>query len=113
MARNLQLALQLLARDTGSKVLKQALQGISRDTKAAQKPMMSWRNPASRTQPQRFAPPVLFRTNTVAPVRRDLPLVFVQSERFSAKYSRLWPPITAYLVPVHCPLMSRQEPSLP
>lgn len=37
MARNLQLALQLLARDTGSKVLKQALQGISRDTKAAQK----------------------------------------------------------------------------
>ncbi len=59
MARNLQLALQLLARDTGSKVLKQALQGISRDTKAAQKPMMSWRNPASRTQPQRFALPVL------------------------------------------------------
>lgn len=37
MARNLQLALQLLARDTGSKVLKQALQSISRDTKAAQK----------------------------------------------------------------------------
>ncbi|WP_048703845.1 MULTISPECIES: phage tail tape measure protein [Enterobacter] len=37
MARNLQLALQLLARDTGSKVLKQAVQGISRDTKAAQK----------------------------------------------------------------------------
>lgn len=37
MARNLQLALQLLAHDTGSKVLKQALQGISRDTKAAQK----------------------------------------------------------------------------
>lgn len=37
MARNLQLALQLLARDTSSKVLKQALQGISRDTKAAQK----------------------------------------------------------------------------
>ena len=29
MARNLQLALQLLARDTGSKVLKQALQGLS------------------------------------------------------------------------------------
>lgn len=37
MARNLQLALQLLARDTGSKVLKQALQSITRDTKAAQK----------------------------------------------------------------------------
>ncbi|AKE61122.1 phage tail length tape measure protein [Citrobacter amalonaticus Y19] len=37
MARNLQLALQLLARDTGSKVLKQALQSITRDTRAAQK----------------------------------------------------------------------------
>lgn len=37
MARNLQLALQLFARDTGSKVLKQALQGITRDTKTAQK----------------------------------------------------------------------------
>ncbi len=113
MARNLQLALQLLARDTGSKVLKQALQGISRDTKAAQKPMMSWRNPASRTQPQRFALPVLSRTNTVAPVRRDQLLAFAQSAIFSVKYSRPWRPIIASPAPVCCPLMSRPEPSQP
>lgn len=37
MARNLQLALQLFARDTASKVLRQAMQTITRDTKSTQK----------------------------------------------------------------------------
>ena len=37
MARNLQLALSLLARDGASKVLKQAMQDIIKQTRATQK----------------------------------------------------------------------------
>jgi hypothetical protein len=98
MARNLQLALQLLARDTGSKVLKQALQGISRDTKAAQKTD----DELAKSRQQNAATAIRSSRSLQDEYRRaSSARSGIRSEReIQREIQRPWPPITAYLVPV-------------
>lgn len=81
MSKNLALTLSLIAKDAGSKVLRDAMQQTSRQAKQLEKEQQ-------RSSESEYEHPKHWLMNTAVLRRPALFLVFVQSARFNGKSNK-------------------------